>query len=148
MKKMTKISLVALLIATVIGACFALVACNDGDSNLQAVAALDLLQDDFGIAVKKDYLSKEDEIKILVNATKVSSERALDMVNFANSVREAFDAGKISDTISPRTLLFATKLGIMHASFTLGLTLAFMNKLSTVDRETCQSFAQRIFGDE
>ena len=53
MKKMTKISLVALLIATVIGACFALVACNDGDSNLQAVAALDLLQEDFGIAVKK-----------------------------------------------------------------------------------------------
>ena len=50
---MTKISLVALLIATVIGACFALVACNDGDSNLQAVAALDLLQEDFGIAVKK-----------------------------------------------------------------------------------------------
>jgi cobaltochelatase CobS len=104
--------------------------------------------DRFGIAVKKDYLNKEDEIKILVNATKVSPERALDMVNFANSVREAFDAGKISDTISPRTLLFATKLGIMHASFTLGLTLAFMNKLSAIDRETCQSFAQRIFGDE
>ena len=103
--------------------------------------------DRFGVVVKKAYLDSDSEIKILTNNTQLSKEDAKLFVGFAKQVREAFDAGKISDTISPRTLLFAVKLGIVHASFRDGLRLAFMNKLSSADYEVCDSFAQRIFGE-
>lgn len=53
MKKMAKFFVSFMLVAVVIGASFALVACNGDDKNYVAVAAVDLLQEDFGIAVKK-----------------------------------------------------------------------------------------------
>ena len=102
--------------------------------------------DRFGVVIKKRYMSREDEIAILKENTEISDDDARDLLTFATSVREAFEAGKISDTISPRTLLFAAKLGIAHASFHKGLQLSFLNKLSTIDREACSAFAQRIFG--
>lgn len=104
--------------------------------------------DRFSVVIKKSYLPAESEIEILRRNTDISAEDAKNLVAFAGRVREVFDGGKISDTISPRTLLFAAKLGIIHASFRKGLELAFLNKLSTVDYQTCASFAQRIFGDD
>lgn len=102
--------------------------------------------DRFGVVIKKSYLDPEDEQKILIKNARVSTADATELVRFATSVRESFDAGKISDTISPRTLLFAAKLGLRRGSFPAGLELAFMNKLSSVDREVCAGVAQRIFG--
>ncbi|MDO4936891.1 MAG: MoxR family ATPase [Sutterellaceae bacterium] len=102
--------------------------------------------DRFGLVIRKAYMSEEDESKILCQNAKVSEKDAQDLVRFAASVRESFDAGKISDTISPRTLLFAAKLGIAHASFATGLELAFFNKLNAVDKKACEGYAQRIFG--
>lgn len=67
MKKITKISISVLLIATVVGACFALVACNDDSSNLVAVAATDLLQEDFGIAVTKGNTSLMSAVNKVVD---------------------------------------------------------------------------------
>ena len=67
MKKITKISISVLLIATVVGACFALVACNDDSSNLVAVAATDLLQEDFGIAVTKGNTSLMSAVNQVVD---------------------------------------------------------------------------------
>lgn len=102
--------------------------------------------DRFGIVLNKKYLGREDEIKILTTNTKIAPKDAESMVDFARSVREAFDAGKIGDTISPRALLSATKLGIALASFRAGLDLAFMNKLSQTDKEACREYANRLFG--
>lgn len=104
--------------------------------------------DRFGIVLNKSYLDRKDEIKILTSNTKISEKDASNLVDFARSVREAFDAGKIGDTISPRALLSATKLGIALASFRTGLNLAFMNKLSTTDKEACREFANRLFGSD
>ena len=104
--------------------------------------------DRFGVVVKKSYLSEADEIRILTQNSEITENDAKDLISFATSVRNAFDSGSISDTISPRTLLFAAKLGIVHASFRTGLNLAFMNKLSDVDRQTCSAFAQRLFGGD
>ena len=104
--------------------------------------------DRFGVVIKKSYLSQEDEEQILIKNARVSKADATELVRFATSVRESFDAGKISDTISPRTLLFAAKLGLRRGSFPAGLELAFMNKLSTVDKEVCSGVAQRIFGSK
>lgn len=67
MKKITKISISVLLIATVVGACFAFVACNDDSSNLVAVAATDLLQEDFGIAVTKGNTSLMSAVNQVVD---------------------------------------------------------------------------------
>lgn len=67
MKKITKISISVLLIATIVGACFALVACNDDSSNLVAVAATDLLQEDFGIAVTKGNTSLMSAVNQVVD---------------------------------------------------------------------------------
>ncbi len=56
-----------MLIASLIGACFALVACNDSGSNLVAVAATDLLQEDFGIAVTKNNIALMNAVNKVVD---------------------------------------------------------------------------------
>ncbi len=56
-----------MLIASFIGACFALVACNDSGSNLVAVAATDLLQEDFGIAVTKNNVALMNAVNKVVD---------------------------------------------------------------------------------
>lgn len=101
--------------------------------------------DRFGIVLNKKYLSKADEMNILFKNTKLNEGDAEAYVTFANQVRKAFDAGDISDTISPRSLLFAAKLGILLADHGAGLRLAFLNKLSQTDRLACMQFAQRQF---
>lgn len=67
MKKTMKISIVVLLVATVVGACFALCACNEQGSNLQAAVAFDLLQEDFGIAVKKGNTQLLDAVNVVID---------------------------------------------------------------------------------
>lgn len=56
-----------MLIASLICACFALVACNDSGSNLVAVAATDLLQEDFGIAVTKNNVALMNAVNKVVD---------------------------------------------------------------------------------
>lgn len=102
--------------------------------------------DRFAVVIHKDYLPPQAEIEILLQKTGISKSYAQLLISFAGNVRKAFDNKNISDTISPRTLLFAAKLGMMHGNFKTGLTLAFLNKLNSVDRAVCLELAQRIFG--
>lgn len=67
MKKMAKFVVSFMLVAVVIGASFALVACNDDDKNYVAVAAIDLLQEDFGIAVKKGNTSLMNAVNVVID---------------------------------------------------------------------------------
>lgn len=67
MKKMAKFVVSFMLVAVVIGASFALVACNDDDKNYVAVAAVDLLQEDFGIAVKKGNTTLLNAVNVVVD---------------------------------------------------------------------------------
>lgn len=67
MKKMAKLIVSFMLVAVVIGASFALVACNGDDKNYVAVAAIDLLQEDFGIAVKKGNASLLNAVNIVID---------------------------------------------------------------------------------
>lgn len=67
MKKMAKFVVSFMLVAVVIGASFALVACNGDDKNYVAVAAIDLLQEDFGIAVKKGNTSLLNAVNAVVD---------------------------------------------------------------------------------
>lgn len=67
MKKMAKFVVSFMLVAVVIGASFALVACNGDDKNYVAVAAIDLLQEDFGIAVKKGNTTLLNAVNVVID---------------------------------------------------------------------------------
>lgn len=102
--------------------------------------------DRFGMVVNKQYLNKKNESLILQKKVGLVSADADKMAEFAALVRESYDGGKISDTISPRTLIYAATIGIARGNFHQGLQCSFINKLTAVDRETCSGLAQRIFG--
>ena len=67
MKKVAKFVVSFVLVAVIIGASFALVACNGDDKNYVAVAAIDLLQEDFGIAVKKGNTSLMNAVNFVID---------------------------------------------------------------------------------
>ena len=67
MKKVAKFVVSFMLVAVIIGASFALVACNGDDKNYVAVAAIDLLQEDFGIAVKKGNTSLMNAVNFVID---------------------------------------------------------------------------------
>jgi cobaltochelatase CobS len=101
--------------------------------------------DRFGMVIHKKYMKKQAESQILQNQVGLCKEDADKMVEFATLVRDAYDGAKISDVISPRTLIYAAKIGGLRGSFRTGITLSFTNKLSKVDREVVEGLAQRIF---
>lgn len=67
MKKMAKFVVSFMLVAVIIGASFALVACNGDDKTYVAVAAIDLLQEDFGIAVKKGNTALLNAVNVVID---------------------------------------------------------------------------------
>jgi cobaltochelatase CobS len=104
--------------------------------------------DRFGMVIHKQYMPKDKEIIMLQNRAKLTPKDADKMVQFATEIRQAFDGAKMSDTISPRTLIYASQIGIMRGSFAHGLEKSFISKLSKVDREVAGGIAQRIFGSK
>ncbi|MFK3741018.1 AAA family ATPase [Massilia sp. TN1-12] len=102
--------------------------------------------DRFGMVINKKYMEKKAESQILQNHCKLVADDADKMVEFATLVRQAYDGAKMSDTISPRTLIYASRIGVMRGSFRVGLQLSFINKLGKIDREVADGLAQRIFG--
>lgn len=102
--------------------------------------------DRFGMVVHKQYMKKTFESLILQKRVGLHKDDADKLVDFAGLVREAYDGAKISDVISPRTLIYAAKIGMKRGSWRQGLQLSFINKLSKVDREVCDGLSQRIFG--
>ena len=102
--------------------------------------------DRFGIVIHKKYMDRKAECQILQNHCKLTPDDAEKMVDFATQIRQAYDGAKISDTISPRTLIYAAKVGVMRGSFREGVALSFINKLCKIDREVADGLAQRVFG--
>jgi cobaltochelatase CobS len=102
--------------------------------------------DRFGITVQVRYMKPELETLVVMNQAKTSRKDAEKLVDFANRVRETFDKGTISTTVSPRALIRAASIGMKRGSYLMGLNLAFINRLGKVDREAVVAVAQRIFG--
>lgn len=101
--------------------------------------------DRFGMVIHKKYMDKSAESQILQNHCKLVKPDADKMVEFATLIRQSYDASKLSDTISPRALINAARIGVMRGSFRKGLERSFINKLSKVDREVADGLAQRLF---
>ena len=102
--------------------------------------------DRFGMVIEKKYMPKKQESLILQKRCGLVEADANKLVEFAGLVREAYDGQKISDTISPRTLINASMIGVRRGSFNVGVQLSFTNKLSRVDKEVVEGLAQRVFG--
>jgi cobaltochelatase CobS len=102
--------------------------------------------DRFAVVIQQLYMKPAMESQILQNQARIVKEDADKLVEFGRMVREAFAAGKVGATVSPRALINAGKIGARRASFRMGLALAFTNKLAKIDRETVDGIAQRVFG--
>lgn len=101
----------------------------------------------FGITCEVKYMEAKVETAVVASQAGLKPQEAAKIVKFANDVREAFMAGKVGATISPREMINAGRLGIMRGSdYALGMQLAFTNRLSRVDKKVIEEFAQRVFG--
>ena len=100
----------------------------------------------FGIVREVRYMQPEMEELILQSQAKLHPTDASTLVRFANRIREAVDRSEISMPISPRALINAGKLGTMRGDFIQGLELAYLNRLSGIDREAARQIAQRVLG--
>lgn len=99
----------------------------------------------FGITEKMPYMEPELEARVVQGQGEIPLVDARKLVDFANRIRSEFDGGKMSNPISPRTLIFAAKIGKARHSFKVGLEKAFTNRLSSIDRKTAEQLAQRVF---
>jgi cobaltochelatase CobS len=101
--------------------------------------------DRFQVVIHKQYLPEDKETTIVVNRSGIHEREAKKLVKFANDIRREYDAGKIGDTLSTRTLVTISNIGLRRANMKLGIQLGFSNKLSKVDRATVDQVAQRLY---
>lgn len=98
----------------------------------------------FGIVEKMPYMNKKQEAEVVSGQGGISFADAERLVQFAHLIRDAFTAKKIAATAGPRVLINAAKVGVARASFMKGLQNAFINRLSSKDREIVTQIAQRV----
>jgi len=100
----------------------------------------------YGIVSKVGYLDPEDEADILEKKALIKREMANNLVDFATRVRNSYDRGEISNTIGPRELLHAAKVGgLFGGDFRAGLDRAFVNKLPGASAIAARELAERVF---
>lgn len=101
----------------------------------------------FPIVDEVKYMEEKVEETVVVSKTGVDKATATKVVKFATNVRDAFKQGKISMTVSPRELINASELGMVFGGdWREGIRLSFSNRLSRIDKEVVEQFAQRVFG--
>ena len=145
MKKITKISISVLLIATVVGACFALVACNDDSSNLVAVAATDLLQEDFGIAVTKGNTSLMSAVNQVVDdwlangkmnqymdyySALANEEKGGERAVAPDGLQTSWDFGSASEVVTMYTESGFAPYEFVKGTSVVGLDVAIMSQVA------------------
>lgn len=99
----------------------------------------------FGVVERMPYMDKALEERLVSQQANIPLIDAKKLVDFAKRVRDEFDAGKLGNPISPRSLIYAAKIGVGKRDYKAGLDLAFINRLSSTDREAAKQVAQRVF---
>lgn len=100
----------------------------------------------FAITIKLGYMPEKQEIAIVSAQAQVHEDDAKKLVKVAAEIRKAFDDGKMSATISPRELINAAMLGRLFGkrpNLSLGMELAYCNRLGSADRKGVMEFVQR-----
>lgn len=100
----------------------------------------------FGICEKVDYMDAEMETKLLAGKAKAMEEDAALVVKFASEMRKAYEAGDINNTIGPREMLYACKVGILRGDFKEGVKKSYISKLPESSVEFANQILQRVFG--
>lgn len=100
----------------------------------------------FGIVEKMPYMEESIESSLVSKQAQIPLADAKKLVDFANRVRKEFDSAKLSNPISPRSLIFAGRLGKAKSNYIYGLEKSYLNRLSSVDREAAMQLANRVFG--
>lgn len=99
----------------------------------------------FGIVENMPYMPPELEAKVVAGAARINEADAKKLIEFATAIREQFDSAKLSNPISPRSLIYAAKVGVARGSLKIGLEKAYTNRLNAIDKEAATQFADRIF---
>lgn len=102
--------------------------------------------DRFNMVLEVKYMPESLESEVVHKQAGVALKDAQKLVSFANQIREAYASNKLSSPLSPRTIIAIAKIGMMKGDYRAGISLAFTNKLSRVDKETADGIAQREFG--
>ena len=97
----------------------------------------------FGVVVKVEFPEPEIEKRILIARQGLSGDDADKFVKFANMIRANTD---VSMPITPRSLSRSAEIGKLRGNFRVGLELAYVSRLSAVEREVVKQVAQRVFG--
>jgi cobaltochelatase CobS len=99
----------------------------------------------FGVVEQMPYMDKKLESRLISQQANIPLKDAEKLVDFATRIRAEFDGGKIGNPISPRSLIFAAKIGVARSNYRIGLEKSFINRLSSTDRESASQVAQRVF---
>jgi len=101
----------------------------------------------FGVTVQVKYMEPKVEATVVSGQANIDKRDAEKIVDFAGRVREAFTAGKIGMSVSPRELINAARYAAMRGgAWREGLRVAFTARLSRVDNEAVEALSQRVFG--
>ena len=98
----------------------------------------------FGIVEQVPYMAPAQESLVVQQQGNIIKEDADRLVEWANEIRKAYEAGKIGMTVGPRELINAARAGALRSSFRKGVELAITNRYSKVDREIANDVAQRF----
>jgi cobaltochelatase CobS len=100
----------------------------------------------FGIVEKMNYMEPSVEAVLVSKQAQIPLEDAKKLVDYANRIRGEFDSAKISNPISPRSLIYAGRIGMVKSNYLYGLEKSYINRLGSVDREAAAQLANRVFG--
>jgi cobaltochelatase CobS len=102
----------------------------------------------FAVTKQVGYMDAKIEAAVVAGKSGIRMQEANQIVDYAQKIRTAFAGGQISNTVSPRELINAALFGVVTGgNWREGLALAFANRLSPTDREVCDQYAQRLFGN-
>jgi cobaltochelatase CobS len=99
----------------------------------------------FGVVEQMPYMDKKLEAMLVSKQSNIPLKDAEKLVDFAGRVRSEFDGGRLGNPISPRSLIYAAQIGVARSNYRIGLEKAFINRLSSTDRESASQLAQRVF---
>lgn len=104
------------------------------------------LLDRFGVVLRVDYPSAEDEAKILIGRTKIDAKTADKMTAIAKHVREQQQTEKVLVSLSPRRLVMWAAATVRLGSPQRAAELCITNKIPKEDAEVISGLVQRYFG--
>lgn len=143
---MKKTLIAIMLVAVVLAGCFAFAACNDNsDANYVAVAATDLIQEDFGIAVTKGNTALMTAVNAVIDEWNANGNMTKYMEYYSaladeetsgtaavapEGLKTSWDFGSASEVITVYTESGFAPYEFIYGGKVVGLDIAIMNQVA------------------